>query len=316
MKELLLIGAWAIDRVVGDPRVGLHPVVLIGKLISFLEKILLREHDDPQIKRLSGLLLLLFTVFITYATVYGIVNMLERVNWIVALLGQVVLVSFTISPNSLAKAGDEIYECLAKNDIVLAREKVSWIVGRDTKELDSSEVSRATIETIAENITDGIVSPLFFAAFGGAPLAFFYRAVNTLDSMVGYKNDKYSDFGRYSAKFDDVCNFIPARITGFLIIIAGVILKLNYKNAWQIMWRDAGVHPSPNSGWAEAPVAGALGIRLGGLNYYFGKPSFRKYMGDNLQPINLEHIKQTISIMRLTTLLAVLLFSLLMGGLR
>lgn len=308
----LLIGAFILDRIIGDPNVSWHPVVLIGKYISFVESWLLKEQDSGARKRVNGLLLLIIVV----GTVYTITELLTKAayfnfgSW--GIVFEMLCISFTISPTALAKAGREIATYLACQDMENARLKVGWIVGRDTANLDESEVSRATIETIAENITDGILSPLFFALLGGAPLAFAYRAVNTLDSMVGYKNDKYLDFGRFSAKFDDVCNFFPARITGLLVVIASAILGYNYKQAWTIMWRDAKVHPSPNSGWAEAPVAGALGIRLGGENYYFGRVSFRQYMGEPQEILTREHIEKTIKIMYGVSALAVFIFTMIL----
>lgn len=193
----------------------------------------------------------------------------------------------------------------------MARIKVGQIVGRDTKHLDSPEVTRATVETIAENTVDGIISPLFFFALGGLPLAVVYRAANTLDSMIGYKNDRYLYFGRVAARVDDVLNYIPARLTGLLLIAVAAILGYDAKQAWAIMRRDAKKHPSPNGGYAEATVAGALGIRLGGHNRYFGKDTFREYMGDagrELEPI---HIKQTIRLMYGSSLLAGALTALL-----
>jgi adenosylcobinamide-phosphate synthase len=186
-----------------------------------------------------------------------------------------------------------------------ARYKVGWIVGRDTANLNTAEVTRATVETVAENIVDGIISPLFYAVLGGVPLAFLYRAVNTMDSMIGYKNEKYQDFGMVAARVDDVFNYIPARITGLYIILAAALLKKDVKGAFQAIKRDAVKHPSPNSGFSEAGVAGALGIRLGGLNYYGGVPSLRAYMGVakcQLTPIYIEH---TIQIMYMVTILFV-----------
>lgn len=308
----LLIGAFILDRIIGDPNVSWHPVVLIGKYISFVESWLLKAQDSGARKRVNGLLLLIIVV----GTVYTITELFTKAayfnfgSW--GIVFEMLCISFTISPTALAKAGREIATYLACQDMENARLKVGWIVGRDTANLDESEVSRATIETIAENITDGILSPLFFALIGGAPLAFAYRAVNTLDSMVGYKNDKYLDFGRFSAKFDDVCNFFPARITGLLVVVASAILGYNYKQAWAIMWRDAKVHPSPNSGWAEAPVAGALGIRLGGENYYFGRVSFRQYMGEPKEILTREHIEKTIKIMYGVSALAVFIFTMIL----
>jgi adenosylcobinamide-phosphate synthase len=184
-----------------------------------------------------------------------------------------------------------------------ARYKVGWIVGRDTASLTTAEVTRATVETVAENIVDGIISPLFYAVIGGVPLACLYRAVNTMDSMVGYKNEKYRDFGMAAARVDDVFNYIPARITGLLIVLSAALLRHNADGALQTIRRDASKHPSPNSGFSEAGVAGALGVRLGGLNYYGGVASLRAYMGEEKKELNPIHIEQTIHIMYLVTTL-------------
>jgi adenosylcobinamide-phosphate synthase len=181
------------------------------------------------------------------------------------------------------------------------------VVGRDTGRLDEAEVTRATVETVAENITDGIVSPLFFAALGGVPLAFAYRAVNTLDSMVGYKNDRYLAFGWASARFDDLCNYLPARLTAFFLLLAAFLLPgFSARGAAEALMRDARKHPSPNSGYAEATVAGAMGIRLGGCNYYFGQPSWRAYMGEERERLAARHIKKTIAMMYAVTIFFVI----------
>lgn len=298
----LYLGALFIDTVIGDPRGNLHPVVLIGNLISFLEKLLLKQNSSPEKKKIAGFFLCLITVGFVYAVSFGITWLLSFADPNIFLFGSMLLLSFTISPHALRKSAEEIRLLLVKGDIVEARHKVSWIVGRDTQNLDEAEVTRATVETVAENITDGIISPLFYAVIGGVPLACAYRAVNTLDSMVGYKNDKYLDFGVVSARFDDLCNFIPARITAFLVVFLSALLPgYSGKKAWQILWRDASKHPSPNSGYAEAPVAGALGVRLGGCNYYFGRPSFREYMGDSEKILNNEHIAKTVALMYMVT---------------
>lgn len=171
------------------------------------------------------------------------------------------------------------------------------IVGRDTGHLDSPEIVRGTVETVAENIVDAIISPLFFALLGGAPLAMAYRAVNTLDSMVGYKNDKYRDLGWASARLDDVANYIPARMTALLLTLCAALLRLDWRRCWHTVRRDARLHPSPNSGYPESAVAGALGIRLGGENVYHGVTSFRAYMGDPLRTMEPEDIIVTSRMM-------------------
>lgn len=192
--------------------------------------------------------------------------------------------------------------------------KVGKIVGRDTDHLDSPEVTRATVETIAENTIDGIVSPLFFFAIGGLPLAVVYRAANTLDSMIGYKTDKYIYFGRVAARVDDVLNYIPARICALLFIAAAACLGYDAKGAWRIMRRDASKHPSPNGGYAEATVAGALGIRLGGHNRYFGKDTFREYMGDADHELEPQYIRKAMYLMYSVSLAAGVITALLHLG--
>lgn len=302
MEQYLPLAALLIDTLIGDPRSSMHPVVLIGNYISFFEKKLLQVQHSSLLKKLNGMLLVLLVLGATYGIIWMVMEIFANINQWVAFLGGAVLLSFTISPNSLAKAGNEIYQYLQIGNIDQARFKVGWIVGRDTDNLDVGEVTRATVETIAENIVDGIISPLFYFAIGGVPLAFLYRAVNTLDSMIGYRNEKYGDFGMVAARVDDVFNYIPARLTTVLLVLAAIVLRFNFCGTIITIWRDAAKHPSPNSGLSEAGVAGALGIRLGGLNYYGGVASKRAYMGEPhtlLAPI---HIKQTIHIMYIATI--------------
>lgn len=301
MEKYLPVFAVVIDGLIGDPRISWHPVVLIGRLIAWLEAKLLRPAASARYKQWSGLVLVLAVLGISYTAVWGLLAVLAALHPLATLAGGALLLSFSISPRSLAEAGREIKQYLLKQDLDQARYKVGWIVGRDTKQLDVREITRATVETIAENIVDGIISPLFYFAVGGVPLAFLYRAVNTLDSMVGYKNAKYLDFGRVAARTDDVFNYIPARITAVLIILAAFILRYDPGGAYRAIRRDARKHPSPNSGYSEAGVAGALGIRLGGINYYGGVQSFRAYMGQELHPLQPVHIKQTIGIMFVAT---------------
>ncbi|MBP3230712.1 MAG: cobalamin biosynthesis protein CobD [Anaerovibrio sp.] len=296
--------AFFIDAVMGDPRSKLHPVVLIGNLIAGIEGMLYGKEDSDRKKLVLGGILVVLVLLFTFAVVNGIMNLVKMLdNIYVVTLIEAFFLSFTISPNSLAAAGKELYGYLVADDLDNARYKVGWIVGRDTDELTPGEVSRATIETIAENTVDGIIAPLFYFAIGGVPLAFLYRAVNTMDSMVGYKNDRYIYFGRVAARADDVLGYIPARITGLLFVVSAFILGYDGKKAWKILRRDASKHPSPNGGWAEATVAGALHIRLGGFNSYFGKVHFREYMGDPIEEIGFDHIMKTIRLMYTDTIL-------------
>ncbi|EAX47816.1 cobalamin biosynthesis protein CobD [Thermosinus carboxydivorans Nor1] len=306
LDKFLPLIAVGVDAFIGDPRFRFHPVVLIGKLIVSLEKGLRRSQHAPFTQKLAGAVLVVSVLAIVYGITWLIMKVLQAWHPVAALAGGALLLSFAISPRSLAEAGQEIYGYLVTGDLAQARFKVGWIVGRDTDKLDEAEITRATVETISENIVDGVVSPLFYAAIGGVPLAFLYRAVNTLDSMVGYKNEKYRNFGMVAARTDDVFNYLPARLTGIFIIIAAWLLRFDAWGAAKTIWRDAAKHPSPNSGIAEAGAAGALGIRLGGLNYYGGIPSFRPYMGEAKSPLAPCHIKQTIRIMYLVTFLTVI----------
>lgn len=306
--------AFFIDTIIGDPRTKYHPVVLMGKLIALLERCFYRADDSDNKKFIMGIMLVIITLLISYEVAAAIMMLSYKIpfSWGSAAVGGLLL-SFTISPNSLAKAGKGIYALLIMGELMEAREKVGWIVGRDTKDLDDAEIARATIETIAENTVDGIIAPLFFFVLGGVPLAVLYRAANTMDSMIGYKNEKYLYFGRGAAKLDDVLNYIPARITAMLFLFSALILGFDYRNAYRIMQRDAAKHPSPNGGYAEATVAGALHIRLGGMNSYFGRKSFRAYMGDAMVFIAPQHIMAAIRMMYTATILFIIVLYTMFG---
>lgn len=301
---IVAVVAFLLDALIGDPRSKLHPVVLMGKLISLLEKLLLRAEDKPLKKAFKGGVLVYAVVIIVMAIGFAIENLtLEISNHAAQIFAQALVLSFMISPKSLAREGYAIYLFLEHDEIDYARERVSWIVGRDTQNLNEAEITRATVETVSENTVDGVISPLFFFAIGGLPLAMFYRAANTMDSMIGYKSEKYFFFGQIAARLDDILNYVPARITGLLFVCAAFLLQLDYKNAFAMMKRDAKKHPSPNGGWAEATVAGALNIRLGGMNYYFGEPHFRAYMGEPNESLEAEHILGAIRLMYTATIL-------------
>ena len=298
------VAAFLFDALIGDPRSKFHPVVLIGKLISFLEKILRRDSDGYIKKICKGGVLVSLVLAISYgAGVLILILAGFTKSFTVKIFIEAIVLSFMISPRSLAEAGRELYYLLTVGNLAQARYKVGWIVGRDTNYLNEPEIVRATVETVSENTVDGIISPLFYFAVGGLPLAVAYRAVNTMDSMLGYKNEKYLYFGRVAARLDDVANFIPARLTAILFIAAAFILNLDYKNAFEMMRRDAHKHPSPNGGYAEATVAGALNIQLGGINSYFGVPHFRAYMGDPNELLEPAHILGAIRLMYAATIL-------------
>jgi len=287
---MYVFAAYLIDLAVGDPRWLPHPVVLIGKVIEKLEYLMRRIAKSPFSLQVAGLLTAVLITGGSWLLTFLLISWCFRINYWAGSLLSVWLISTTVAARGLAGAAGEIYILLREGDLTAARSKVAMIVGRDTGGMDPGSVTRATVETVAENIVDGVVAPLFYAFIGGAPLAMAYRAVNTLDSMLGYKNDRYIFFGMASARLDDLANYIPARITGLLLIAAAFLLKMSPKRALAAIMRDAPGHPSPNSGIPESAVAGALGIRLGGLNYYGGCASFRGHMGEGRGPPEPGHI--------------------------
>lgn len=296
MMTAVLAMVW--DRLIGDPRTKWHPVVLMGMLISFLERVFYTAQAGKKTQIFLGGLVVALTLLIVYDAASVMVWLLGHIqNRYLYAAAEGFFLSFMICPKSLAAAGMEIRHYLLHHHIDIARKKVSWIVGRDTEQMDEQEITRAAVETIAENTVDGVLSPLFFFALGGLPLAAVYRAVNTLDSMIAYRNERYLYFGRAAARTDDAANWIPARIGALLFAAAAAVLRYDWKGAIRMVRRDAAGHPSPNGGYAEAAVAGALGIRLGGYNSYFGRMTFRAYMGDPVYVLAPQHIRQAVYLM-------------------
>ncbi len=301
------LGALVVDTILGDPRSKYHPVVLIGNCISFYENILYKKNTTPKYQIILGISTVLLVLMSVMIIVTGFLFIGGTIHPVVYSIVSLLCLYIAISPRCLAEAGIEIANLLRKQDILEARRKVGWIVGRKTSDLDESEITRATIETVAENTVDGIISPLFWFVLLGPWGAIAYRTINTMDSMLGYKNDRYLYFGRFAARLDDVVNYIPARITFVLFVIAALLCGKDWKHALRIAARDAAKHPSPNGGYAEAPVAGALHIRLGGHNVYHDKVTFRAYMGDPIEPMVGRHIYQTIYLMYTVSILGVVL---------
>ncbi|WP_055109090.1 adenosylcobinamide-phosphate synthase CbiB [Paenibacillus ihumii] len=281
--------AYALDRLLGDPRWLPHPVIGMGKAIAAIEAAI-RRLVKPRAYRAAGLLLPLLVAGGSFAVTWAVLWLLAQVSPWLAALAEAALIATTIAAKGLQDAGMEVCAHLRRGDLPAARRALGMIVGRDTGQLQEPDVVRGAVETVAENIVDAVVSPLFFALLGGAPLAMAYRAVNTLDSMVGYKNNKYIDLGWASARLDDIANYIPARLTALLLIAAAWLLRFNAKGAAAMVRRDAASHPSPNSGFPESAVAGALGVRLGGENSYHGVVSFRAYMGDKTRELEANDI--------------------------
>ena len=300
--------AYVLDLIFGDPQNVVHPVQVIGKIISAGEKVLLRK----KYKFLAGAVLNIFTVSITYTLMY-LISKSVKIS-VFFMIIEIYLMYTIFSINSLAREGNRVYRILKEGGIERARKDLSYLVSRDTETMDEKMIIRSTMETISENTVDGIVAPMFYMFLGGMPLAMAYKAINTLDSMVGYKNEKYMDFGKFSAKVDDAVNFIPARITGILIVLASMILGYDYKNSLKIFLRDRKNHSSPNSAHSEASVAGALGVQFGGKVSYFGKETDKPTIGDKTKEFELEDIRKNIRIMYVTSFLSLVIFSLIFTG--
>lgn len=290
--------AFALDCILGDPYNFPHPVRFIGKYIAFIEGVVTRrKRTKRSLRYVWGPLLTISTVALTLSVIFTILKLASSINTYLYHILNVIFLWTSIAPCCLSKEGYKVYKPLREGNIREARERVSYLVSRDVRNLNEEGITRAAVETILENISDGIIAPLFYAFLGGAPLALAYKAVNTLDSMVGYRNEKYEDLGFFSAKVDDLVNFIPARLSGFLISISALTLGYNFKNSIRIFFRDRLNHKSPNSAHPEASGAGALGIRLGGPNLYFGKMIDKPYIGDELQGIKSEHIIHSIKLL-------------------
>ncbi|WP_309121123.1 adenosylcobinamide-phosphate synthase CbiB [Paenibacillus sp.] len=292
----MVAAALAVDLAVGDPARLPHPVVAIGRWIRWVEA---RTYVEAPRERsfLFGVLLCVTTVAGSAAAAWLIVRGCLWIHPWFGYAANVWLVSTTIAWRGLADAGLRVYRPLVGGRLDEARMYTGYIVGRDTATLDEPELTRATVETVAENTVDAVLSPVVFALLGGAAGAMLYRAANTLDSMVGYRNARYLWYGKASARLDDVLNWIPARLSALLLAGAAWLRGLPGGAALRTVRRYARLHPSPNSGYPESAVAGALGVRLGGVNAYGGVESFRAYMGEPREPLRKEHIVRTVGLL-------------------
>ncbi|MBI5664497.1 MAG: cobalamin biosynthesis protein CobD [Nitrospirae bacterium] len=348
-EAITLTAAYLLDMVIGDPKWLPHPVRGMGWMIVKLERVLRdmmpcrgTSRRAPTLEKLGGLGLVIIIVGATYG-IFFIINYLLLTSHFslltyLSFIILVVLIATTIATRELLKSAKAVIDEVKTGDVIRARGKLGMIVGRDTQSLDQKGILKATIETLAENTSDGIVAPLFYFALGGLPLAMAYKAVNTLDSMVGYKNEKFRDFGWAAARLDDIANYIPARITGILIVIATFLLgigdwrlwiskqpvplftnpqTLNPKPfaAWKTMLRDGRKHSSPNSGVPEAAMAGALGVRLGGPSVYGGITVEKPFIGEERSGMKVSYLnasENALSIVKITSLLGLELALLLL----
>lgn len=307
--------AFVLDLIFGDPYWLPHPIRYIGKLISYLEGKLRDPSDSPDNQKAKGLMLVAMVVLAVYGFYFALVT---AAHWINPLLGktvEVLVLYQMLATRCLADEGLKIFKALKANQIEEARKWIGYLVSRDTAQMTEEDIIKATVETVTENIIDGVIAPICFALLGGAPLGMAYKAVNTMDSMLGYKNEKYLHFGWAAARLDDVCGFIPARMTGPLIVMTSMFLGMDYKRALAVLIRDRGNHASPNSPYAEAPAAGALRIQLGGRATYFGVTTDKPTFGDDMEHIRAFHIKKAVTLLFGTAILGLVLLSLLKIGL-
>jgi len=311
MQSLIILSAFFLDFLVGDPRWFPHPVRGIGLLIQEGEAVLRRLARTPKMEKLAGAVLVILVISLVFFMSYFLILLSFRTSPASGFVVSVILAYTTLAARDLAGSAKKVLARLDADDLAKAREELSMIVGRDTGELDEHEISRAVVETVAENASDGVAAPLFYMAIGGPALALAYKAVNTMDSMIGYKNARYINFGWAAARLDDIANYLPARITAVLICLVSEIQRRLKPAAakpqstpWSVMLRDGRKHPSPNSGWPEAAMAGALGVRLGGPSTYGGRASLKPVLGEEGRATVKKDIEKSVRFMYSASLFA------------
>lgn len=283
---LLMLGGFILDGIFGDPAWLVHPVVIMGKAITALEKFLRKRFPNaPEGERLGGRILAMALPVGTLLITGGVCWLFYRISPILGFAIELLWCAQALAAKGLAQESTNVYRELVKGNLPASRRAVSRIVGRDTAELTSEGVTKAAVETVAENASDGVIAPLFYMMLGGAPLALVYKAINTMDSMVGYKNEKYLNFGRAAAKLDDAANYLPSRIAALLWIASAALTGNDAKNSWRIWRRDRRKHASPNSAQTESACAGALNVQLAGPATYFGKYCDKPTIGDAVRAI-------------------------------
>lgn len=305
-----LIG-YILDLIVGDPMNFPHPIRLIGTLIGKLDKAL----NKRRARMLEGVLLCVIVVLTTAFATTLVIVVSYKIHVALGIAVEAILTCYILAARSLQVESMKVYHKLKSGTLEEARYAVSMIVGRDTDVLDQEGVTKAAVETVAENTSDGVIAPMLYTALGGPILGFIYKAVNTMDSMVGYHNEKYEYFGKAAARLDDIFNYIPSRLSAVFMILASYICGKDYsgRDAVRIYKRDRNVTKSPNAGQTESVCAGALGIRLAGNAYYFGRLVEKPYIGDEGRSIEAEDIKRSCKLMYVTELITVLVSVLFMG---
>ncbi|OQY59573.1 MAG: cobalamin biosynthesis protein CobD [Desulfobacteraceae bacterium 4572_88] len=298
--------AFILDLILGDPQFAHHPIRHMGKAIEILEPRFRKSRMPPII---SGAFFAVFLICSTWGLISVLTAMAHGIHPILGTMLEIVLIYFCISAHALEEAAMEVWHSLSRNDLREAKDRLALIVGRDVRELSESGVAGAAVETVAENLSDGLIAPLFFAALGGAPLVMAYKMINTLDSMIGYKNKKYEDFGKVAARTDDVANFVPARVSVPVISLAAQLLSARGVQAFQTARKEGARHSSPNAGYPEAAFAGALGVRLGGPNHYHGQLISKPHIGTKFGEVQPGHIRKACDLMLLSSFLWLLILT-------
>jgi adenosylcobinamide-phosphate synthase len=319
VSPAVFIAAFALDALIGDPMWLPHPVRVIGWWIIRLENILKRGASSPAIERFKGLIFVIAVILPVFAAMFficlAIANSSPSVIRLAGICLAIYIISTTIAANELISSVKKVIKAVKAKDIDSARNLLSMIVGRDTERLNEKDILKAAIETLSENLSDGVIAPIFYLAMGGIPLAMAYKAVNTMDSMVGYKNDKYRHFGWAAARLDDMANYIPARITGIIIVVSSAVIRCSISDSWRAvstMFKDGRKHSSPNSGFPEAAIAGALGVCLGGASTYGGVVVDKPFIGVEITMDYLSASDYAVQIARVSCVIGAVFFAIML----
>ena len=310
LSLLALVLGFILDLIIGDPHGLYHPIRLVGNLIGLLEKHMNKKSDSPDRQMVMGWLMALIVITLSSGIPLLLLFLAYRIHPVCGLVLETVMCWQLLATKSLKDESMKVYRKLKKHDLQGSRHAVSMIVGRDTEVLDETGVTKAAVETVAENTSDGVIAPMFYMAIGGAFLGWMYKSINTMDSMVAYKNDRYLYFGRIPAYLDDIANYIPARLAGLLMVLASFLVRLDGTHAFAIFKRDRYNHASPNSAQTEAVMAGALNVQLAGDAWYFGELHKKKTIGDDIRPVEAEDIVRANKLLYGTAVVSLVIFTL------
>ena len=310
LSLLALVLGFILDLIIGDPHGLYHPIRLVGNLIALLEKRMNRKTDSSNRQMVMGWLMALIVITLSSGIPLLLLLLAYRIHPVCRLILEAIMCWQLLATKSLKDESMKVYRKLKKHDLQGSRHAVSMIVGRDTEILDETGVTKAAVETVAENTSDGVIAPMFYMAIGGAFLGWMYKSVNTMDSMVAYKNDRYLYFGRIPAYLDDIANYIPARLAGLLMVLASFLVRLDGTHAFAIFKRDRYNHASPNSAQTEAVMAGALNVQLAGDAWYFGELHKKKTIGDDIRPVEAEDIVRANKLLYGTAVVSLVIFTL------